>query len=646
MLLNKQESQKVCFMKDLKTIVVTIFLVLFTFSASNTVAEVPDSNQFSKASSNIDNIISGRWNKGPVFASATFGNYLYFGSAGSIRVVKVTKDLNGKAIAWKDLSTFVTNGVVRDMHIHGEYLYVADGSGWMRIISLKKPEKPKLTGSIKFESEIKGLDVLENKVYMAAGWKGIHVVDVENKSSPKILKSIKPVGYALDLVVDGNYAYVASGHKGFKIVDISDLDTAKEIAHHDVSGSVAGIAYQDSYVYLVNMDDAEPRLSVFDVADRKAPKRVAAEPLIYGAERIRVDKRHAYVAGVANDAGLIVFDISKPSQPKKLGSWWDPTCSESVTIDGSIAYLSHGDQGLEVIDMQDPMQLKVIEHFDAAGHVRGIDTKGELAFVANGYRGLKIIDKSNKQNLQDVSEIKTYRALDVQVVDGFAHVADDWAGYKLIDISNPKLPKLVSELNTPGYAEDLFVDDKKVYIADGEGGLRIISFENPFKPVELGGLKLDGYVYEVVVQDNFAYVAAGKQGLVVINVANPSEPKLIASFNANDKKFEARGLTISKNNVFVAAGYLGVSIVDVSNLKALKQIGQYKTKRRANDISFANNRVYVIDSATVKTLDVSELSNPKLIKDQNILVNSAKIHLEKNNVYVAGMESGLIILDK
>ena len=72
--------------------------------------------------------------------------------------------------------------------------------------------------------------------------------------------------------------------------------------------------------------------------------------MVYGAERIWVENSLAYLAGVANDGGLIVVDVSDPTAPRWLGRYHDPTCAESVTVSGSYAYLAHGDQGLEIID--------------------------------------------------------------------------------------------------------------------------------------------------------------------------------------------------------------------------------------------------------------------------------------------------------
>ena len=165
--------------------------------------------------------------------------------------------------------------------------------------------------------------------------------------------------------------------------------------------------------------------------------------------------------------------MSDATNPQKLGSYWDPTCSESVAIDGSYAYLAHGDQGLEVIDLSNPNELKVVEHFDAAGHSRGVAVDDNYAYLANGYTGIKILNVSNDEEVTTVGQLDTYRALDIEARDNLLYVADDWAGVKIIDTSSPDSPRVIGSSDTPGYAEGLELKDQFLYV-DGESGVRTV----------------------------------------------------------------------------------------------------------------------------------------------------------------------------
>ena len=621
------------------------FFIITSLFAGVSFSATEDISQSLKSTKAIE--LTGRWNQGPVFASAVSGSYMYFGSSGTVRVVKVDKDASGNATAWQEVASIETDGVVRDMLVAGHYLYIADGSGWMRVINIKQPYKPKLIGALKLQSEIKAIAYDKDRVYIAAGWKGVHIIDVSVPEKPELLNSYESKGYSLDLVVMDSIAFVAAGHDaGLQISDLSDPQKPQWLGEHDISGSASGIDSDGRFVYVVNMDDEKPNLSIFDAEDRENPVQVAAEPLIYGAERVRLQGSLAYVAGVANDAGLIVIDVSSPHSPNKLGSWWDPTCSESVTVDNQIAYLAHGDQGLEILDVRNPSEPTVIEHFAAAGRVRGVDTQGKLAFVANGYRGLKIVDVTQPKQPQDIAEIKTYRALDVDVAGPFAHIADDWAGYKLVDISDANNPVELASLDTPGYAEAVHVVGHYAYIADGEGGLRILNVLKPQEVKEVGSVALGGYAYEVFVQGNTAFVAAGKAGLVSIDVSNPSNPYILDDYKFTDRKFEARGVDIKGSYAYLAAGYMGMAVIDISSPSSMSTLGIYETSRRANNVSIFGHKAYLIDSDSVRVLDISKPQRPMSLAQHDLPASAARIHASERGVYVAGMESGLLIFDK
>ncbi|NVJ66636.1 MAG: hypothetical protein HWE16_09105 [Gammaproteobacteria bacterium] len=626
-------------------LVVSLFSLL-SFSQASISKDI-SSEQLSPAHKKpvIEMVMEGRWNQGPVFASVAHKNYMYFGSSGTVRAVKVKKDSSGKAIDWQEVSSLPTDGVIRDMLVHGKTLYIADGAGWLRLIDISKPKKMKYLSGFDLKRKIRGIAYHDDKIYLAAEWGGIHILDVSDKENPVSLSSIK-AGYALDVVVENDTAFVAGGQKGLFMVNIKDPREPKLISTFDISGSSAGIDVRKGLLYVVNMDDNEPALSIIDVKDPAKPKKIASETLIYGAERVRVEGSLVYVAGVANDAGLIIFDVEDPYTPKKLGSWWDPTCSESVYIDSGVAYLAHGDQGLEILDVSDPNTPFVTRHFAAAGHVRNLDTKDKLAFLANGYRGLKIVDTSNKSDLKTIAELKTYRALDVDVLGNYAHIADDWAGYKLIDISDPNKPKLVAELDTPGYAEDVFATKQLAFVASGEGGLRIIYLKDGIEPKELSYVELvKGYAYEVDVKGRYAYLAAGKDGLVVVNISNPSHPVVEAVYKTDEQKFEARGIVVRGNLAYLSAGYSGIKILDISDPKNLSEVAAYKTKRSARHMSLEGDLAYVLDLEYVRVLDIS---NPRLPIERGeftLPARSAKVHIDSGNIFVAGMESGMMIID-
>ena len=77
----------------------------------------------------------GRWYAGPTYSSAVSGDYVYYGSGGTIHALKI--DADG---SWQKQEVSITiEGVVRELFASESHLYVADESGGLRIIDISDP---------------------------------------------------------------------------------------------------------------------------------------------------------------------------------------------------------------------------------------------------------------------------------------------------------------------------------------------------------------------------------------------------------------------------------------------------------------------------------------------------------------------------
>ena len=310
---------------------------------------------------------TGRWDRGPVYASAVSGDHVFFGSGGAIRVLKT----EGTKSKWTKIASIRPAGIVRDLFVSGHHLYVADDSGALIIIDITNPKTLTEVGRVKLREYVRAVVVQGHYAYLAAQWAGMIIVDISNPARPKISSSHKTGGIVQDVHVSDSLALVASAYRanGLKLIDISNPLQPREIGHYDMPGIAYGVFATGGHAYVVNLeqDEAdEAGLTIVDISDPTTPVKTGFHKVIYGAERIRVENSTAYLAGVANDAGLIVVDVSDPAKPKGLGGYHSPTCSEAITISGSHAYLAHGDQGLEIIDISRPVKTPVVSHHDAA----------------------------------------------------------------------------------------------------------------------------------------------------------------------------------------------------------------------------------------------------------------------------------------
>jgi hypothetical protein len=233
------------------------------------------------------------------------------------------------------------------------------------------------------------------------------------------------------------------------------------------------------------------------------------------AYAIQTMGQYAYVA--AGAGGLVVFDISNPGQPVRLGGYDTSGWAFGVHVAGSIAYAADDDAGLQVIDVSNPANPKWVGSYDTSGNAEGVQVVGGYAYVADGAAGLQIIDVSNPIGPRRVGGFDTSGfAWGVHVVGNRAYVADGPSGLQVIDISNPATPKRLGGFDTSGNAWSVQVTGNFACVAD-----------------DSAGLQMSGYASAIRVVGSYAYVADGSAGLQVIDVSNPASPQRTGGFNTS-----------------------------------------------------------------------------------------------------------------
>ncbi len=132
--------------------------------------------------------VLGQWHRGPVYTSAVSNGYVYFGSGGAIRVLRIKDDTS-----WEEVATITTPGVVRGLHATKTHLYVADHSGALRIIDIATPETLKEIGQVTLSTAVRAVTVHGRYAYLAAGWSGLVVVDISDPQNHASYRARHPL---------------------------------------------------------------------------------------------------------------------------------------------------------------------------------------------------------------------------------------------------------------------------------------------------------------------------------------------------------------------------------------------------------------------------------------------------------------------
>jgi len=191
----------------------------------------------------------GRWYYGPVYSSAAHGDHVYFGSGGAIRVLKIEEG------ASREISSIFTPGVVRQLVVSGNHLYMADESGALRIFDLSNPDRPVEIGRAEQPRGIRSVVVQGKYAYTASGWSGLGVIDISNPENPRPIGYTKTGGYSTDVHVSGSLAYLAANQSGLRIFDVSKPEAPREVGHLDGLGITFGITTSGKYAYAVSLEE-------------------------------------------------------------------------------------------------------------------------------------------------------------------------------------------------------------------------------------------------------------------------------------------------------------------------------------------------------------------------------------------------------
>ncbi|MBC8427778.1 carboxypeptidase regulatory-like domain-containing protein [bacterium] len=213
---------------------------------------------------------------------------------------------------------------------------------------------------------------------------------------------------------------------------------------------------------------------------------------------------------------LIIFDVSAPSNPTKVGYVALPDIALGVYVEGSYAYVACSN-GLRVINVSDPENPFEVGFCDTPYHAYGVYVEGIYAYVANGYYGLRVIDVSDPENPFEVGFYDTPDYAEGVYVEGiYAYVANGYYGLRVIDVSDPENPFEVGFYDTPDYAEGVYVEGIYAYVANGYYGLRVIDVSDPENPFEVGFYDTPDYAEGVYVEGSYAYVTDDDGGLYIL----------------------------------------------------------------------------------------------------------------------------------
>jgi len=344
-----------------------------------------------------------------VWSVAVQGQTLYLTTTSYLMVMDVSTPSDPELIGYLNLDDI--GSWIEKINPSGD-LVLAIGHPDFLVFGVADPTVPTLLGRV---------DVPNPNLLAVAGMTALVgdaellVVDLTVPASPEIMASHEVFGGALESVVSGHHAFVAA-KSGLRVFDIEDPVTLTEVGALDDSSYAQAIAYQNDFVYLVEMYGG---FRIVDVAEPTAPVVLSTTPLYpYPDTRIDVAGGFAYVS---ETDGIVVIGISDPTQPTFVGMASGVEAHDLVA-DGAHVYVAALPDGLKIYEPAPfPMGLNLIATLPMVNWVFGLAQHGNHVYLTDG--DLRVIDVTDPTAPVEVGMVEMPEgAEDVTVIGSRAYV--------------------------------------------------------------------------------------------------------------------------------------------------------------------------------------------------------------------------------
>ena len=279
-----------------------------------------------------------------------------------------------------------------------------------------------------------------------------------------------------------------------------------QLSNFDIKDTILYLPLGESGLHLLNISDLNDikEIAIYQEHEKRSGKKV------YGiANCVEIINNKAYLS--YGPLGLKVLDITDPTLPFVLGTYYryqDVYCS---VIYENYALLGYIGMGLEIVDLSNLDDINMVSRKNERDFsVRDIDVVPPYIVITGGERGLRSFK----------------------------------FGEPFTDFKQVEFPK---DYITENKAQQLIIKDKVGYLANDKSGLTVFNMGLPLYPLEVNRIKTRGNAIDLVMNGNYLYVATDKH-IEVFDLREPEKPNEVFEYEDRNKDFVS--LKIKDNYLF------------------------------------------------------------------------------------------------
>ena len=342
-------------------------------------------------------------------------------------------------------------------------------------------------------------------------------------------------------------------------------------------------------------------LAILDLADPEAPI-LLGENSPFWASGIVTSDQYAYL--LSDPDGLLVFDISDPGTPKKVGSVITGMGGElefsvqelierGMCISEDRLYITDQRDGLIIVDIGDPSspQLAGVYTTPVSDWLMDIKVRDQFAYLVSRSAGFRVLDVSEPGNLKEIFYDDERKNLYLQVptalelVENFAFVSDANYPFHVYEISNPGMPTQVSALydaTASDGAKDMVILGSYAYLSGWGGkdaffpgnGIWVVDISNPAALEAVNFVDLPNKDWSLAIREKtlFAFDGSIDQdqaepfSLRVLDISNGASPAVVRTIPVPQMQMMSPSdIVAAGDELYLSAGMMGLTRYDITD---------------------------------------------------------------------------------
>jgi hypothetical protein len=303
-------------------------------------------------------------------------------------------DINENKIL-TEVAQISTNGETMKVQIYNSIAFVIDtqddNPGGLMALDISDPLAPTIIGSY-YESGLPVKFAIQGDyAYVANRFNGLEILDISDLEHITRVYHHRSGEVIYDIKVKNNLAFVGGEDPGLEILDISDPMNPVQISTAGLDGWGINIEIMDD-ILIVEDRWLGTAIETYDVSD-------AANPIYLDEYKLQnvdffnmhVNGNNLYVADHGTSGDWFIFDLETPTTITQVGRFDSGGTAYGSWVENDIAYIADYSKGLLIVDISDPTNPVLLESHLDGGAGQDVVVSGGYIYFADRHDGLEIL---------------------------------------------------------------------------------------------------------------------------------------------------------------------------------------------------------------------------------------------------------------